>query len=268
MTADRDGSGNGTDGHGGEGPTFETDEVFDEDYLYFYRDRVAPERSEREAEFVASALGLSTEDRVLDAPCGHGRIANPLAERGCEVVGLDRSAPFLGRAREDAASRGVDDRVGYHRGDMRELPWDDDAFDAALNAFTSFGYFDDAGNRRVLAELARVVRPGGRVLVDVVNHDALLADFQEVSVTERDGDYMVDRHEYEPRSGRATTDRLVVRDGRTREFSFSVRSYTYPELVDRFEDAGLAVVDDYGSLDGEAFSLEASRLCLVGERRD
>jgi len=266
MAEDDSGEADGTPTGGTDGtPTFETDQVFDEDYLYFYADRVAPERSEREAEFLAAALELSPGDGVVDVPCGHGRIANALAERGYDVVGLDRSEQFLERAREDAVDRGVADRVAYGRGDMRELPWADDSFDAGYDVFTSFGYFDDADDRRVLEELARVLRPGARLLVDVVNQPAMLADFTETTLTERDGDYMIDRSAYDPRAGRVRTDRVVVRDGRTREFAFSVRSYTYPELVERFEAAGFAVVDDYGSLEGDAYSRTAGRLCLVGE---
>ncbi|PSQ16349.1 class I SAM-dependent methyltransferase [Halobacteriales archaeon QS_8_69_26] len=249
-------------------PVFETEAVFDpEEYLHFYADRVAPERSEREAGFVAGALDLSAGDRVLDVPCGHGRISNPLAERGIEVAGIDATEGFLDRARADARERGVADRVEYVHGDMRHLPWPADSFDAAYNAFTSFGYFDDAGNRRVLAEAARVLEPGGRLLVDVNNHDAVMADFEETSVLEVDGDYMVDRREYDPRTGRITTGRLTVRDGRTREATFSVRSYTYPELAARFGDAGFDVVAEYGSLEGDDYSLSAGRTVLVGELR-
>lgn len=58
------------------------DAVFDEDYLYFYEAFLTPERSDREAGFVASVLGLEPGTAVLDAPCGHGRIANRLARRG------------------------------------------------------------------------------------------------------------------------------------------------------------------------------------------
>lgn len=267
-----DGSGNeaphdGADGVGADGdPVFETGAVFDpETYLHFYADRVAPERSEREAAFVAEALDLSTGDRVLDVPCGHGRLANPLADRGCRVVGIDVTPGFLSRGRADARDRGVADRADYARGDMRALPFPAGRFDAAFNAFTSFGYFDDAGNRRLLAELARVLRPGGRVLVDVPNLARVLADFDEVTMVEEEGDYLVDRHEYDPRTGRMRTDRLTVRDGQAGEATFSVRQYTYPELVARFEDAGFAVVDDYGDLEGEDYSTEAPRTVLVGE---
>lgn len=254
-----------TDG-AGDDPRFDHDAVFDPElYLHFYGDRVGPERSRTEAAFVADALSLEAGDRVLDVPCGHGRIANRLAD-SYEVVGVDRSRPFLARARADARERGVTDRVAYCRGDMRRLPLAD-AFDAAYNLFTSFGYFDDAGNRRVLAEFARLLRPGGRLLVDVVNHDGQQRDFRRSGVVERDGDYLVDRRSYDARTARVRTDRTAVVDGEVREATYTVRSYTYPELETRLEDAGFDVIADYGDTEGDEFSADSPRLVLVGQRR-
>lgn len=96
--------------------SFNFDEVFDEDYLYFYADRLDDERSQQDAAFVAGLLGLEPGMRVLDVPCGHGRIARRLPAWGAEVVGVDSNPLFLERARQDAAARGVD--VDYVHGDI------------------------------------------------------------------------------------------------------------------------------------------------------
>src|SRR5688500_10831438 len=113
-------------------PRFDVDEVFDEDYLWFYEPMLEA-RNAADGERVWRARELAPGLEVLDAPCGHGRIANDLAERGCRVTGLDRSELFLERARADARGRGVE--VEYVQGDLRELPWED-RFDRVLNWFT------------------------------------------------------------------------------------------------------------------------------------
>jgi 2-polyprenyl-3-methyl-5-hydroxy-6-metoxy-1,4-benzoquinol methylase len=92
----------------------EREEVFDADDLYFYETRLTDERSDQEAELVWDLLGLSAGKEVLDLACGHGRIANRLAERGARVTGLDATPLFLERARADAAARGVE--VDYVEG--------------------------------------------------------------------------------------------------------------------------------------------------------
>src|SRR2546428_7816 len=84
---------------------FDLDGVFDDDdYLYFYfndeeRDDAS---SETEASQVAGLLGLQPDMRVLDAGCGHGRITERLAQRGCRMVGIDRAPHFISLARRNA----------------------------------------------------------------------------------------------------------------------------------------------------------------------
>ena len=75
------------------------EELFDEDYLYFYADVLGAERSDGDAELIARLLDLKPGIRVLDVPCGEGRISGRLAARGCDVVGIDATARFVGLAR-------------------------------------------------------------------------------------------------------------------------------------------------------------------------
>ncbi len=103
------------------GSEFPREEAFDEDYLYFYSDFLTPERTAAEVEVVWKLLELEPGLELLDLACGHGRIANSLAERGARVTGLDATPLFLDLARRDAAERGVE--VEYVEGDMRSLPW-------------------------------------------------------------------------------------------------------------------------------------------------
>ena len=91
-------------------------DVFGDDYLYFYEEWLDDELSDAQAELIWDVLGLADGDEVFDAPCGHGRIANRLAERGARVTGLDADAVFLERAQADAEARRVE--VEYVRGDM------------------------------------------------------------------------------------------------------------------------------------------------------
>lgn len=241
------------------------DAVFDpESYLHFYEDLLA-ESTPEEVDALETLLAPAPGDAVLDAPCGYGRHANALAERGYDLRGLDAEDRFLERARADAADRGLD--VEYVAGDVRALPWPDDSVDAAYSVFTSFGYFDAAGNRRTLSELARVVRPGGRVVVDTVDRDTMVRDFQPTHVERRGEDMLVDRHEFDPRTGRMRTDRTELRDGERSETAYTLRVYTYTELAALFDDVGLRVVDDRDGLTEAPYGTDASRLCLVGEVR-
>jgi SAM-dependent methyltransferase len=148
---------------------------------------------------------------------------------------------------------------------MRSLPWEDGRFDRVLSWFTSFGYFDDDDKRRVLRETHRALRPGGKLLIENNNLAALLPQWLPATVVERNGDLMIDRSTFDPTSGRATTERVLVRNGRTRRFTFSVRMFIAVELRDWLLHAGFVAVDFY---DGEGEPLTAQgRLMITAARR-
>lgn len=233
------------------------EDVFDEDYLYFYETFLTDELSDRQADLLWRLLELAPGMDVLDLACGHGRIANRLAARGARVTGLDRSSVFLERARRDAGELDVD----YVEGDMRELPWEEQ-FDAVVIWFTSFGYFDDEGNRRVAAEAREALKPGGRLAIGIHSRDALVKGFLPATVIERDGDLMVDRHRFDVLTGRGESERFVVRAGKVRRTQFSVRAYTYTEIRDLLLDVGFASVEVFDH-EGNELSFESRRMIVM-----
>jgi demethylmenaquinone methyltransferase/2-methoxy-6-polyprenyl-1,4-benzoquinol methylase len=110
----------------------------------------------------ADLAAVGPGDRVLDVATGTGDLALELARRvapGGEVVGSDFAEAMLERAREKAAGR---PHVHFEWGDALALDHPDDAFDAATVAFGARNFADLHGG---LAQMARVVRPGGRVVV-------------------------------------------------------------------------------------------------------
>jgi demethylmenaquinone methyltransferase/2-methoxy-6-polyprenyl-1,4-benzoquinol methylase len=108
------------------------------------------------------AVAAGPEDRVLDVACGTGLVSRALVDRwGCHVVGLDQSASMLGRARAKlAADPQLAERVTLVEGEAESLPFADREFDHLTFTYL-LRYVDDPA--ATLRELARVVRPGGRI---------------------------------------------------------------------------------------------------------
>ena len=241
-------------------PAFDIKAIFNEDYLYFYADRLGDARSDADVDLIERLGPPTAGAEILDLACGHGRIANRLAQRGCRVTGVDAVASFLDRAREDADTRGV--AVDYVLADMRDLPWTG-RFDAVVCWFTAFGYFDDSDNRRVLREMARVLRPGGTLLLDVVHYTYLVREHLSTTVVERDGDLLLDRHHLDPIAGRTVVERTIIRDGNVRHrIPWFVRLFTFTELRDWLLAAGFGSVDGYGE-DGAPLTADSARMILV-----
>ncbi len=240
------------------------EEFFDEHYLDLYEPYLTPERTAREVEGVSQILGLPRGAKVLDLCCGHGRHTIPLATAGYQVTGLDLSEVFLRRARRDAAAASV--AVIWVQRDMRDIPFQNE-FDAIVNLFTAFGYFDDeAENQKVLEAVARALKPGGRFLIDVINRDYLAKVFLPRD-WERLGEILVWRERsFDPIAGRSTEILHWEKDGLRHTRSNAVRVYTATELTSMLAAAGLRLVKAYGGLDGSELVFGSRRLTLLAEK--
>ena len=233
-------------------------EWFGEDYLelYAHRDRA---EAERQADFVEAQLGDRVPHAVLDLACGAGRHTDVLRERGYRVLGIDLSLTLL-------AQRPDLPRVA---GDMRALPFVAASFDWVLNFFTSFGYFEsERENFRVLEEVVRILIPGGRFLIDLMNPEPVIENLRPRDAYSVDGrDVEIERW-YDERTKRVNKRiRIVHPDGTERTFLESVRAYRREEVEIGLRWAGIQVTGIYGNFHGDPYSRDSERLILVGRKR-
>jgi SAM-dependent methyltransferase len=239
------------------------EEFFGEDYLRMYALTLAPERTVQEVEGIVRLLAPPPGSSILDLCCGHGRHAIPLAQRGYRVTGQDLSEFFLQRAQADAQVEGVS--VRWVRGDMREIPFEDE-FDAVINIFTAFGYFEsEEEDQKVLQQVHRALKPGGRFLLELKHREDVIRRYRPSIVTRLD-DGLIVTHESELdllTSRNPVTMTMFFPDGRRKEYRHSVRMYTLTELAQMCEAAGLPLEAYYGGLDGSALTLDSKRLALL-----
>jgi SAM-dependent methyltransferase len=240
------------------------DAVFDvDDYLYFYEETLRAENTPGQVDRLVAELPLAAGAAVIDLGCGHGRHALALARRGFAVTGVDRVAGFVERARVEAALQGL--AAEFLHADLRELPALG-PFDAAVCLFDVFGLHRDEDNQRVLAAMARSLRPGGGFCLDLRNRDWMVRNLLPVTTLQRGDDLMIDRHAFDSRSGRLVDRRVTVRGGRVRETPFSVRLYSFGEIEGLLRGAGLAVTAAYGDWAGSPVSINLNRLVIFGVR--
>jgi SAM-dependent methyltransferase len=195
-----------------------------------------PERSAREAAFVRRALALAPGARVLDLCCGAGRHLRELGG-----IGVDLHLPSL---------RGLPAACA----EMRALPFRGGAFDAVASLFSSFGYLESDGeDLRVLREVARVLRPGGALLLDLLNREHALSGFvPSVQRVDADGTLVVEQRRFDPLTSRLTTSFVIVAASgeRTDSAGHSLRLYTLTELGRMLGEAGMRLEGVYGGFAG------------------
>ena len=240
---------------------------FDAHYLREYEPLFQLERDRREAARIVDLLGLPAGARVLDCPCGQGRHAHLLAEAGFDVDGLDYSEHLLAVARR----RGTGRTLRYVQGDMRRLPgrWTG-RFDAVLNLFTSFGFFQDAADdRRVIAELARVLKPGGTLIWNGGSRDGVMARFLERDWWQlADGTMVAHERSFDPLSGFLTVHATWRGPTGAGEREHRIRLYTASRLAELCAEAGLVVEESYDGWTGRPLTRRTSEMTLVARKRE
>lgn len=236
---------------------------FGEDYLLVYKHRDS-QGAEHEVSKMVSWLGLPEGASVLDLCCGMGRHSLALAESRFRVTGVDLSEVLLRKAQE-SDPRGL---VTWILSDMRYIPIDEEKFDAVLNLFTSFGYFTkDEEHVKVLEEICRVLKPGGRFIIDFLNPAYVERNLVPESSREAEGQRIEEKRRIE--NGYVKKDIAITakEGGETREYHERVKLYTREEFRAMIEEAGLIIDQIHGSYDEDRYDPEASpRMIFVGHR--
>jgi SAM-dependent methyltransferase len=217
--------------------------------------------------FLVDGLALKGANQVLDIVCGDGRHAMELAGRGHHVTALDLSLPLLLRGADEAQRRSLN--INFVHGDMREMAFEAE-FDAAYCMFTTFGYFDDDTNRKVAANLARAIKPGGRLLLDVANRDYLVRDLPTRVWWQGEGCVVLEEVDFNYFSSRLQVQRSIVfEDGRQLEQEISIRAYSLHEIGKVLHHAGFRVIEVSGGLGlrGKFFGAQSRQLLVLAEKK-
>ena len=244
-------------------------DFFDDAYRFLYGDLLHPARTEHEVAAVCRLLRVGEGARLLDLCCGDGRHAVPLRRRGLEVCGVDASAVLLRRAEERSARVLPDDAPcpRWLQADARALPLRSGAFDGAICLFNSIGYAGDAGTAALLGEAARVLRPGGGLLVEC-DHRAraeAAARPRQERVRTAVGDVPVEVETWIEAGEQHAVFRWEER-GERRQRWLRHRLYDASSLSLLLRAAGFPAVTLYGGYDGRPFSLDAPLLLAQGAR--
>ncbi len=240
---------------------------FSRDYLDAYSFVFTPERAKVEVDFVVEALGLTPGQSVLDLCSGQGRHAVLLASAGMQVTALDLAGEYLEMARKAAREAKVE--IETVHADMREIPGPQ-RYDAVINMFSSFGYLEsEAEDARVLTAVQGVLKPGGVLLLDLLNRDWVVRNYiQNEWHDGPDGSIYLEHREFDPVTSRnhVTFTAISPAGMRHQMVGHHIRLYTLREVEAMLEAAGLKYEAVHGGFEGEPFGLDSRRMIVVARR--
>lgn len=220
-------------------------------------------KAPQEVAFILNKLKLKKGAKVLDLCCGPARHSIVLAKKGMAVTGYDYSAEYLREAARKAKKAQV--KLRLMRGDMRRLKFRGE-FDAAINLFTSFGYFQrKSDDIKTLRGVARALKPGGKFIIDIIHGDFVRAHFRPRNWQQlEDGSYHLEeavRHK----------DGIInhwtrIKNGKIMKRSFFSRMYTRKTMSDALRRAGLKPLKFWGSFTGKMLTAGANRLIVLAQK--
>lgn len=234
-------------------------------------EKIYSNRNEDEANLLANLITkiipLKEYSNILDLGCGRGRHSINLGKRGYSVTGVDLSEESITVARSKALQEELRD-VAFLVGDMRE-PYPD-TFDAVINLFTSFGYFEkDEENKLVINNVAQMLRNKGVFVLDYLNaHKAKQDMVKQESGNLGKYDYVINRH--------ISGDDTIVKKisfkqkdfGKTHEFEERVKLYDKSWFETSFSEQGFELEQVFGNYNGMPFNLEnSSRLLIIARKK-
>ena len=192
---------------------------------------------------VKRLLRLRKSHRVLDIPCGMGRLTIPLAKMGIQMTGVDLTASYIRRARRDAKKEGL--AIHFVQSDMRNIDFDSE-FHAAFNWFGSFGYFSDADNLEFCKRVFRALRPGGNFLAEGINRSWIVSHFRPVGRQIIGSIKVTERSRLRGRASRVETTWTLSSGRKTETHTSNMRIFNAADIRALLRAAGFRDIKLFG----------------------
>jgi len=235
-------------------------EWFDSPYYHILYKNHDDDDARRVVDALLETLHLPPHARIMDLACGKGRHARYLAEKGFEVTGLDISPASILFARQFEQ-----DGLTFFQHDMR-LPFRINYYDAVMNMFTSFGYFEhDSDHLKTLKNIAKGLKMNGLFLLDYFNSIWVKAHMEEASVKTVEGiEFHMSRR---IENGHVYKTVAFEAEGKSYKFQERVRLFELEDFRLLLDKVGMTITQTFGDYGLTPFDASGSkRLILVAQK--
>lgn len=207
---------------------------------------------------VAKKYGVKGK-KVLDVPCGIGRVSYFLSKLGYSITGVDISDKMIKKASENVKNG------EFIRGDMRRLSEIiKNKFDIVINIFNSLGYYETEDDLKILRELKEVTSSEGIVLINLENRDFMIYNKPEIVHSYVPPYLIIDQNRFDPFTSRLYINRVYIKGGKEIErINFSQRYYSLHEIISLMNKAGFKILDVYSGYSWKSFEISDPQMTIL-----
>jgi ubiquinone/menaquinone biosynthesis C-methylase UbiE len=258
--------------------------------LDLWRKAISPQQTKAEADFLMKVIECTEGSNLLDVPCGNGRLSLELARRGYRLTGVDIASEFIEEARAKAAqsmsesppaNAGATEEVArafsvwitgatlvpqFMIGDMRHVEGEE-IYDGAYCFGNSFGFLAYPDMETFLSGVARALKPGGRFVIETgMAAESIITKFEAESSHQIEDILLTIKERYLAAESCIDTEYIFEQNGKVESRYAKHWIYTVGEIRRMLERAGFEVLNLYGSLKCEPYTLGADELYLIARR--
>jgi SAM-dependent methyltransferase len=232
-----------------------------------WRKAISEDRTREEADFIVETLNLQHDARILDVPCGLGRLSIELSRRGYQVTGVDLSEESITEAKQHSEAAGLSPE--WIQADMNVLDktFGAEQFDGAFCFGNSFGYADYDATMNFLRGVSRFLKAGSRFLLDTgLAAESLLPNLPGRKWYKLDDMYMLSDASYDVESSQLRTQYTFIGDGGIQTGNAVYHLHTVAELKRLFALCGLRVEALYSSTKRDVYRVGSPGLFVVSRK--
>lgn len=228
----------------------------------------SPIQTNREIKFIINSLNLPKGSKILDIPCGQGRHSIELARKRYKITGVDLSKHLLNLAKKSAKKEKVD--LYLINKDIRKISFNNE-FDAAINWFSSFGYFrKEDENLKVLKNINKSLKPSGKFLLDLLNSDWF---FKKISKSPKKiwwkagGNYIL-LEDCSSDKNKIMANRWIIIDpsGKIKHTYTFMKLYNLSKIKQYLKRTGFKILKVYGDYQGNKFTSSSPRMIILTQK--
>ncbi len=232
-------------------------------------------RTDNEINFIKKYLPLNKYKKIIDVACGTGRIAIPLSKSGYTLLGIDNNKDFINQAKKEALNNFTN--INFINSDYRDLP-DILEFDAAIFIYSSFGYFSDRENIKLLRSINTRLRDNGLIILDNLNYywaknkpEGFWKD-----LTTRFEDNFLKLHNFsqikrlrlitEDDKYEKTTYKVRYNSGKIQTASFKQRLFNKQDMDNFLKKSGFKTLNIFGDFEMSTYTKKSPRIIVIAKK--